>query len=128
MTYKNMEVRLLIKENDLTMIDVAKQMGVSRGWLSNLMRYDLNEKNRTRILNAIEELKHNKGELKACPFCGENDAFIYAIKKEKKLISYGIMCPICELSLLGASSDGEKVDYEPITSTQEIIDIWNRRR
>ena len=54
---RNLDIRVMVAANGLKYMDIAKQMGISRVWLSNLMRYDLTPENRLRILKAIEELK-----------------------------------------------------------------------
>ena len=59
---KNIDVRIIVDESGLTYIDIAKQMGISRVWLSNLMRHDLTMENREKILKAIKELEKKKKE------------------------------------------------------------------
>lgn len=54
---RNIDVRVIVSEAGLTYKRIAEQMGVSRGWLSNLMRYDLTPENHDRIMKAIRELK-----------------------------------------------------------------------
>ena len=54
---RNLDIRVMVSESGLRYIDIAKQMGISRVWLSNLMRYDLTAQNREKILKAIRELK-----------------------------------------------------------------------
>ena len=54
---RNLDIRVMVSESGLKYIDIAKQMGISRVWLSNLMRYDLTPENRNKILKAIRELK-----------------------------------------------------------------------
>ena len=54
---RNLDIRVMVSESGLRYIDIAKQMGISRVWLSNLMRYDLTPQNREKILKAIRELK-----------------------------------------------------------------------
>lgn len=54
---RNLDIRVMVSESGLRYIDIAKQMGISRVWLSNLMRYDLTTENREKILKAIRELK-----------------------------------------------------------------------
>lgn len=53
---RNIDVRVIVSESGLTYKRIAEQMGVSRGWLSNLMRYDLTPANRERIMKAIRDL------------------------------------------------------------------------
>ena len=54
---RNLDIRVMVSEAGLKYADIAKQMGISRVWLSNLMRYDLTTENREKILKAIRELK-----------------------------------------------------------------------
>ena len=56
---ENLEIRLLVSEKGLKYIDIAKQMGISRVWLSNLMRHRLTIDNKVRILEAIANLAEN---------------------------------------------------------------------
>ena len=57
---RNLDIRLLVSEAGLKYIDIARQMKVSRQYLSLLMRYDLSPNNRQRILESIRELKGEK--------------------------------------------------------------------
>ena len=57
---KNIDVRVIVSESGLRYMDIAKQMGISRVWLSNLMRYDLTIENREKILKAIRELNEER--------------------------------------------------------------------
>lgn len=54
---RNLDIRVMVSESGLKYTDIAKQIGISRVWLSNLMRYDLTTENREKILRAIRELK-----------------------------------------------------------------------
>ena len=54
---RNLDIRVMVSESGLRYTDIAKQMGISRVWLSNLMRYDLTTENREKILKAIRDLK-----------------------------------------------------------------------
>lgn len=54
---RNLDIRVMVSESGLRYTEIAKQMGISRVWLSNLMRYDLTTDNREKILRAIRELK-----------------------------------------------------------------------
>ena len=53
----NMEIRMLVSALGLKYKDIAKQMGISRVWLSKMMRYELSEENKDRVMKAILELK-----------------------------------------------------------------------
>ena len=52
----------MVSESGLKYQNIAKQMGISRVWLSNLMRYDLTTENREKILKAIRELKGERDQ------------------------------------------------------------------
>lgn len=54
---RNLDIRVIVSESGFLYKDIAKQMGISRVWLSNLMRYDLTPENRERIMKAIGELR-----------------------------------------------------------------------
>lgn len=58
---RNLEIRVMVSESGLLYQDIAKKMGISRVWLSNLMRHDLSPENRNKILKAIRELKEERG-------------------------------------------------------------------
>lgn len=53
---KNIDIRMAVSDAGLKYQDIAKQMGVSRVWLSTLMRHELTKENRERVLRAINEL------------------------------------------------------------------------
>ena len=54
---ENLDIRMMVSSLNLKYIDIAKQMGVSRVWLSTLMRHELTKENRSRVMKAIMELK-----------------------------------------------------------------------
>ena len=54
---RNLDIRVMVSESGLKYTDIAKQVGISRQYLSLLMRYDLTAQNREKILKAIRELK-----------------------------------------------------------------------
>ena len=54
---RNLDIRVMVSESGLKYTDIARQMGISRQYLSLLMRYDLTIENREKILRAIRELK-----------------------------------------------------------------------
>lgn len=54
---RNLDIRVMVSESGLKYTEIAKHMGISRVWLSNLMRYELTTENREKILRAIRELK-----------------------------------------------------------------------
>ncbi len=61
---ENLEIRLLVSDKGVKYTDIAKQMGISRVWLSNLMRRRLTIDNKVRILEAIASLTENIDEKK----------------------------------------------------------------
>ena len=54
---ENLDIRLIVSESGLKYKDIAKEMNISREWLSRLMRNTLSPKNKVRILTAVETLK-----------------------------------------------------------------------
>ena len=54
---QNLDIRVLISDSGLRYQDVAAQMGISKWWLSKLMRQELSKENRSRVMKAIMELK-----------------------------------------------------------------------
>lgn len=56
MQLRNIDVRLIIGESGFRYQDVARQMKVTPTWLSHLLRYDLSQKDKARILAALKEL------------------------------------------------------------------------
>lgn len=53
---RNLDIRVMVSESDLKYTDIAQVMGISRQYLSLLMRYDLTPNNREKIIKAIEAL------------------------------------------------------------------------
>jgi len=47
---------MLVSENGLKYRDIAKELNISREWLSRLMRNTLTIDNKVRIMGAIEKL------------------------------------------------------------------------
>ena len=60
---RNLDVRVMVSESGLKYQDIAKQMGISRQYLSLLMRYDLTPENRSKILRAIRDLREARGDV-----------------------------------------------------------------
>ena len=58
---RNLDIRVMVSESGLKYTDIARQMGISRQYLSLLMRYDLTPENRSKILRAIRELNKERG-------------------------------------------------------------------
>ena len=54
---ENLDIRLLVDNSGFTYKSIAKQMGISRVYLSRVMGRKLNSDMRNRILKAIEKLK-----------------------------------------------------------------------
>lgn len=52
----NLDIRMLVSENGLKYKDIAKELNISREWLSRLMRTELTIDNKVRIMGAIERL------------------------------------------------------------------------
>ena len=59
---ENLDIRLLVDSSGLTYKSIAKQMGISRVYLSRVMGRKLNSDMRNRILKAIEKLKEEDCE------------------------------------------------------------------
>lgn len=53
---KNLDVRQLVKRSGLTYRQIAKEMGITYTYLSRLMRTELSDCNKARMLDAIEKL------------------------------------------------------------------------
>ena len=58
---KNIDIRMTVSDLGILYKDLAAQMGISRVWLSKLMRDELSPANRERILAAIQELQKGAG-------------------------------------------------------------------
>ena len=56
MTHANLEIRLMLEDHDLKIKDIAAFWGVRSDYVSRIMRSELSEKNRERILTAIRQL------------------------------------------------------------------------
>ena len=54
---ENLDIRMMVSSLHIKYKDIAKQMGVSRVWLSTLMRHELTKENKDRVMKAIMELK-----------------------------------------------------------------------
>lgn len=57
---KNIDIRLMVSESGVHYTDIAKKMGIGRVWLSKLMSRDLDYGRRRQIIEAIQELKHDR--------------------------------------------------------------------
>lgn len=57
---ENLEIRLMIAESGLKYKDIAKKIGICISHMSRIMSAPLSQRNRVRIINAIEELKEER--------------------------------------------------------------------
>lgn len=57
---RNLNIRILVRENGLTYKRIAQQIGISQEWLSRLMARKLSDENRERIIAAIEAIKEEE--------------------------------------------------------------------
>lgn len=63
----NSDIRLLIMTSGLKHKEVARQMGITPEWFSNVLRRDLKPEMRTRIIEAVEKLKEEDWSGDAIP-------------------------------------------------------------
>lgn len=54
---ENLDIRFIVTSSGLTYKAVAQEIGISRYYLSRIMRKPLSPNNRIRILTAIDRLK-----------------------------------------------------------------------
>lgn len=54
---KNIEVRMMVSDADVTYKAIAKELGITNTWLSAIMRFELSEFNRERITQAVKNLQ-----------------------------------------------------------------------
>ena len=57
---QNLDIRIMVAENKVRYQDIARKMGISRQWLSELMRRNLSPERRQQIKQAILELKDDQ--------------------------------------------------------------------
>ena len=55
----NIDIRIEMLKGNLTITKLAKQLKITRPSLSRKLRYTLSNKEKTRVLQAIEELKNS---------------------------------------------------------------------
>jgi len=55
-SFENLDIRMLIVKNGLKNKDVADKMNISREWFSRLLRTELSNSNKARIIEAIRDL------------------------------------------------------------------------
>lgn len=56
----NLDIRKAIKDNDFKYWQVANKLGITDGNFSRLLRIELQEIEKVRILNAINDLKEER--------------------------------------------------------------------
>ena len=54
---ENLDIRILTKSSGLMYKDVASRMGISKEYLSRVLRYPLKPKTKERIMTALYELR-----------------------------------------------------------------------
>lgn len=59
---RNLDIRILVRENGLTYKRIAQKIGISQEWLSRLMARKLSDENRERIIAAVEAIKAEEAE------------------------------------------------------------------
>ena len=59
---KNLDIRILVRENGLTYKRIAQKIGISPEWLSRLMARKLSDENRERIISAVEAMIEEEAE------------------------------------------------------------------
>ena len=59
---RNLDIRILVRENGLTYKRIAQKIGISPEWLSRLMARKLSDENRERIIAAVEAIKAEEAE------------------------------------------------------------------
>ena len=57
---QNLDLRIMVAANKVRYQDIARKMGISRQWLSELMRRNLSPERRQQIKQAIMELKDDQ--------------------------------------------------------------------
>lgn len=57
---ENLDIRLLVDNSGFTYKSIAKQMGISRVYLSRVMGKKLKSSMRTRIIQAVDDLKEKE--------------------------------------------------------------------
>lgn len=58
---QNVDIRIAIAESGLKHWEVAKKIGIDNTSFSRLLRYELDSEKKQRVMNAIGELKKEKG-------------------------------------------------------------------
>ena len=63
MNMNNIDVRVAVAESGFTYRKIAEEIGISPEWLSRLMRHELSDENKKRILKSIDSLKNTDKKL-----------------------------------------------------------------
>ena len=58
---ENMEIRMEVMQSGITYKRLAKEMGISREWLSRLMSRPLSKENRLKLVDALARIQTDKG-------------------------------------------------------------------
>lgn len=56
MTFTNIEVKIQAAQNGVKLFELPKQLGISESTFYRLMRVELNDADRQRVLKAIREI------------------------------------------------------------------------
>ena len=54
---KNIDLRVEVSDAHVTYREIARELGITPEWLSTLMRTELSEHNRERVIKAVHKLK-----------------------------------------------------------------------
>lgn len=58
MNYSNMDIRRKAMENGVPLWKVAESLGMSESGFSRKMRYEMNDDDKTKVFQAIENVKN----------------------------------------------------------------------
>lgn len=67
MSMENIDIRRLVCDSGLTYAMIAEEMGISRVWLSNLMRYQMTDDNKQKVMDAINVLIEKRNNTASRP-------------------------------------------------------------
>lgn len=59
---ENLDVRVMVMSSGLTYKEIAQEIGISRYYLSRIMRKRLSPENKIRIMTAIDRLKAREAQ------------------------------------------------------------------
>lgn len=54
---ENIDIRTMVYDSGIHYKDIAQELGISPEWMSRLMKEELSQKNKIRIIDVIEKLK-----------------------------------------------------------------------